>query len=292
MSEVSNPKDKFADVPVRVRSWGYIVLVLAIAFVSQATSLLFVSWLTFQGLREFMKMFVPNFSFALPFAVVAGLLQLLLLIYCSYGTYLSWAALLCVGIGLFFRLGQKTTMSAAIGMAFGAAACLFAFSQLAFIRAVEIHQDKFMGLRLVAYIIVLTELNDVFQYLMGKFFGKRRIVPRISPNKTVAGCIGGIGLTVILSNILGYLLLPFGDLICFSALGLLFGILGFCGDVLFSFLKRKTGVKDTGTLIPGHGGLLDRIDSLLFNAPVIYGVICLVSQNQHLMAQISYLKSH
>jgi len=276
MSEVSNSKDKFADVPVRVRSWGYIVLVLAIAFVPQTIALLFVSWLTFQGMREFMKMFVPNFSLALPFAIVTGLLQLILLIYCSYSAYLCWATLLCIGVGLFFRLGQKTALGVAIGMTFGSAACLLAFSQLAFIRAVEINQDELMGLRLVAYIIVLTELNDVFQYLMGKFFGKRKIVPRISPNKTVAGCIGGIGLTVILSNILGYLLLPFGDFICFSLLGLLFGSLGFCGDVLFSFLKRKTGVKDTGTLIPGHGGLLDRIDSLVFNAPVFYGLICLI----------------
>lgn len=276
MSEVSNPKDKFADVPVRVRSWGYIVFVLAIAFVPQTTSLLFVSWLTFQGMREFMKMFVPNFSFALVSAIVTGLLQLILLNYCSYTGYVFWATLLCLGIGLFFRLAQKTAMGATIEMTFGAAACLLAFSQLVFIRAVEIHQNEWMGLRLVAYIIVLTELNDVFQYLMGKFFGKRKIVPRISPNKTVAGCIGGIGLTIILSNILGYLLLPFGDFICFSLLGLLFGVLGFCGDVLFSFLKRRTGVKDTGTLIPGHGGLLDRIDSLLFNAPVFYGLICLI----------------
>ncbi|WP_343564965.1 phosphatidate cytidylyltransferase [Sphingobacterium sp.] len=277
MSEVSNPKDKFADVPVRVRSWGYIVLVLAIAFVPQMTSWLFVSWLSFQGMREFMKMFVPNFSLGLPFAIVVGLLQLILLIYCSYSGYLCSAALLCLGIGLFFRMGQKTTVRAAIGIAFGAAACLLAFSQLAFIRAVEIHQNEWMGLRLVTYIIVLTELNDVFQYLMGKCFGKRKIVPRISPNKTVAGCVGGIGLTVILSNILGYLLLPFGDFSCFSLLGLLFGVLGFCGDVLFSFLKRRTGIKDTGTLIPGHGGLLDRIDSLLFNAPVFYGLICLIA---------------
>ncbi|WP_293944287.1 MULTISPECIES: phosphatidate cytidylyltransferase [unclassified Sphingobacterium] len=292
MNEVSNPNGKFADVPVRVRSWGYIVLVLAFAFVPQTTSLLFVSWLTFQGMREFMKMFVPKFNEALSFAVVVSLVQLFLLYSCSYGAYLSLAGLLCIGIGLFFGLIQRTAKVATIGMTFGAAACLLAFSQLAFIRAVEINNGALMGLELVAYIVVLTELNDVFQYLMGKFFGKRKIVPRISPNKTVAGCVGGIGLTVMLSNILGYLFLPFGDFICFSALGLLFGILGFCGDVLFSFLKRKTGVKDTGTLIPGHGGLLDRIDSLLFNAPVFYGVICLVSQNQHLMAQISYLKSH
>lgn len=276
MNEAANPNGKFADVPVRVRSWGYIILVLAIAFVPARTSVLFVCWLTFQGMCEFVRMFVPKFRMALLFALVVGLVELGFLYYCSYAAYLSWASLLCVGIGLFFLLGQKTGIKATIGLFFGAGACLLAFSQLSFIRAVGLDHNDLLGLKLVAYIIVLTELNDVFQYLMGKFFGKRKIVPHISPNKTVAGCVGGIALTIILSNILGYLLLPFGNFAVFSVLGLIFGFLGFCGDVLFSYLKRKTGVKDTGTLIPGHGGLLDRIDSLLFNAPVFYGLICLI----------------
>nr|WP_256602797.1 phosphatidate cytidylyltransferase [Sphingobacterium multivorum] len=153
------------------------------------------------------------------------------------------------------------------------------FSHLAFIRSIKMDGIAFLGLKLIGYIVVLTELNDVFQYLMGKFFGKRKIVPRISPNKTIAGCVGGIGLTIILSNLLGYFLLPFQNFLYFSLFGLFFGILGFWGDVLFSYLKRKAGVKDTGTLIPGHGGLLDRIDSLIFNAPLFYALIILLLGN-------------
>ncbi|BFO64871.1 hypothetical protein KCF3NO3_08540 [Chryseobacterium sp. KCF3-3] len=121
----------------------------------------------------------------------------------------------------------------------------------------------------IIFIVVVTELNDVFQYLMGKFFGKHKITPQISPNKTLEGLIGGVFLTVILSNILGYFLLETG-ILTNSILGIVLGISGFLGDIFMSYIKRKTGVKDTGNLLPGHGGLLDRMDSLVFNAPLFF----------------------
>ncbi|WP_333865904.1 phosphatidate cytidylyltransferase [Sphingobacterium sp.] len=270
---MADANGKFADVPVRVRSWGYIVLVLAVAFVPSTLSPLFVAWITYQGMREFAHLFIPEFKTSpFPFLFLA-LLQALLLYFCSYREYLLLASFLCLGLILLFRFGLKAKNEALLGMFFGAMACLLGFSHLAFIRAIKMDNDVLLGLKLIGYIVVLTELNDVFQYLMGKFFGRRKIVPRISPNKTIAGCIGGISLTIILSNLLGYFLLPFQNFLYFSLFGLLFGILGFWGDVLFSYLKRKADVKDTGTLIPGHGGLLDRIDSLIFNAPLFYVLI-------------------
>jgi phosphatidate cytidylyltransferase len=273
---MADANGKFADVPVRVRSWGYIVLVLAVAFVPSKLSPLFVAWITYQGMREFAHLFIPEFKMS-PFVFLfMALLQALLLYFCSYREYLLLASFLCLGLILFFRFGLKAKSGALFGMIFGAVACLLGFSHLAFIRAIKMDNDVLLGLKLIGYIVVLTELNDVFQYLMGKFFGRRKIVPRISPNKTIAGCIGGISLTIILSNLLGYFLLPFQNFLYFSLFGLLFGILGFWGDVLFSYLKRKASVKDTGTLIPGHGGLLDRIDSLIFNAPVFYALIMAV----------------
>ncbi|MDR0265878.1 MAG: phosphatidate cytidylyltransferase [Sphingobacterium sp.] len=270
---MADANGKFADVPVRVRSWGYIVLVLAVAFIPSTLSPLFVAWITYQGMREFAHLFIPEFKRStFPYLFMA-LLQALLLYFCSYREYLLLASFLCLGLIVFFRFGLKAKNGALLGMFFGAMACLLGFSHLAFIRAIKMDNDVLLGLKLIGYIVVLTELNDVFQYLMGKFFGRRKIVPRISPNKTIAGCIGGISLTIILSNLLGYFLLPFQNFLYFSLFGLLFGILGFWGDVLFSYLKRKADVKDTGTLIPGHGGLLDRIDSLIFNAPLFYVLI-------------------
>ena len=276
---MADANGKFADVPVRVRSWGYIVLVLAVAFVPATLSPLFVSWITFQGMREFARMFIPEGKTQPLVFLCMALLQALLLYFCSYRAYLLLASFLCLGTALFFKYGLKVKKGAVFGLFLGAVACLLAFSHLAFIRSIKVDGNPFLGLKLIGYIVVLTELNDVFQYLMGKFFGKRKIVPRISPNKTIAGCVGGISLTIILSNLLGYFLLPFQNFLYFSLFGLFFGILGFWGDVLFSYLKRKTGVKDTGTLIPGHGGLLDRIDSLIFNAPLFYALIILLLGN-------------
>jgi phosphatidate cytidylyltransferase len=276
---MADANGKFADVPVRVRSWGYIVLVLAVAFVPATLSPLFVAWITFQGMREFARMFIPEGKTQPLVFLCMALLQALLLYFCSYRAYLLLASVLCLGTALFFKYGLKVKKGAVFGLFLGAIACLLAFSHLAFIRSIKMDGNAFLGLKLIGYIVVLTELNDVFQYLMGKFFGKRKIVPRISPNKTIAGCVGGISLTIILSNLLGYFLLPFQNFLYFSLFGLFFGILGFWGDVLFSYLKRKTGVKDTGTLIPGHGGLLDRIDSLIFNAPLFYALIILLLGN-------------
>lgn len=273
---MADANGKFADVPVRVRSWGYIVLVLAVAFVPSTLSPLFVAWITYQGMREFAHLFIPEFKTSLLVFLFMALLQALLLYFCSYREYILLASFLCLGFALFFRFGLKAKNGALFGLFFGAVACLLGFSHLAFIRAIKMDNNILLGLKLIGYIVVLTELNDVFQYLMGKFFGRRKIVPRISPNKTIAGCIGGISLTIILSNLLGYFLLPFQNFLYFSLFGLLFGVLGFWGDVLFSYLKRKADVKDTGTLIPGHGGLLDRIDSLVFNAPVFYALIMAV----------------
>lgn len=109
--------------------------------------------------------------------------------------------------------------------------------------------------------------------MTGKLFGKHKIMPRISPNKTAEGFVGGIILTTCLANGLGIWLLSQGNPLIYSLLGVGISLLGIGGDLYMSGVKRKAGVKDTGNLIPGHGGLLDRIDSLTFVAPVFYWVI-------------------
>ncbi len=117
-------------------------------------------------------------------------------------------------------------------------------------------------------VVVVTQLNDIFQYLWGKSLGKKLIVPRISPTKTWVGFWGG----VITSGLLACWTAPYFveiDRICALIVGLIIGCLGFLGDITVSFFKRQCTIKDFGAFLPGHGGLLDRIDSLLYVLPVI-----------------------
>ena len=105
----------------------------------------------------------------------------------------------------------------------------------------------------------------MFQYISGNILGKRKITPKISPNKTVEGLIGGIILTTLTATLLKNFVninfqVKFIPYIC---------LIGFIGDVFISALKRKVNLKDSGTLLLGHGGILDRIDSLIFTAPII-----------------------
>ena len=122
---------------------------------------------------------------------------------------------------------------------------------------------------LVLLLVMLTAMNDIAQYLWGKRFGNKKICPTISPNKTWAGLVGGVATTVILTAVFfsGMLAMALSTSI---TIGLLIGVGGFLGDILISLYKRRVGVKDSGTLLPGHGGLLDRVDSLCLTAPLLY----------------------
>lgn len=122
------------------------------------------------------------------------------------------------------------------------------------------------------YLYALTALNDIAQFISGTVFGRHRIAPGISPNKTWQGLAGGVAVTLLLSLTLGrYLALADARHLALYAVLLSLG--GFCGDMLFSAAKRAYGVKDFSQLIPGHGGILDRVDSLVVTAPLLYFLI-------------------
>jgi phosphatidate cytidylyltransferase len=128
------------------------------------------------------------------------------------------------------------------------------------------------GAALILYLVVLTQGNDVAQYLWGKWLGKSKVVPKVSPNKTWAGLIGGVLTTVGLAYLLAPWLTPLTPWHTLFS-GLIIGLGGFIGDVNISALKRDLGVKDSGQTIPGHGGILDRVDSLMFTAPMFFHFI-------------------
>lgn len=261
---MNNEENKFADVPLRVKTWIYIIIVFALGISHPFAMKIFVSWIAFQNFYEFLRLFKINSNPIIP-SIFVGISQFFLLHFFNLENYFLYSLALSLIVLIYFSF-LKTSFQQILKIMIALIVCLFAFPHLYFIR------EKFSGINSIIFIVVVTELNDVFQYLMGKFFGKHKITPQISPNKTLEGFIGGVFLTVILSNILGFFLLETTILVN-SMLGLILGISGFFGDVFISYLKRKANTKDTGNLLPGHGGLLDRMDSLIFNAPLFFWLL-------------------
>ncbi|GJL62622.1 MAG: phosphatidate cytidylyltransferase [Nitrospirales bacterium] len=134
---------------------------------------------------------------------------------------------------------------------------------------------------LIFFVIVVTWAADTGGYYIGASIGKRPIAPRLSPKKTVEGFIGGIIFSVALAILSHFWFLPSISLHHCLIIGILLACVGLLGDLAESAFKRNAGVKDSGSLIPGHGGILDRIDSLLLTAPTFYYYMLLTNGPGH-----------
>ncbi len=132
--------------------------------------------------------------------------------------------------------------------------------------AVHARSGWAVTLLLLATVVV----SDSAQYYSGRAFGRHPLAPVISPKKTIEGAIGGVLAAALFMALAGSRVLVGEAVIPLALLGLAIAIVGICGDLFESSLKRRAGVKDSSTLIPGHGGVLDRIDALLFATPVFY----------------------
>lgn len=143
----------------------------------------------------------------------------------------------------------------------------FLFSHLLFI-------EKLKYGNIILWLPFLTAwFTDTFAYFVGIYMGKVKLCPKISPKKTVEGALGGIAGSIVFSIVSGIVINNLGvniKIIHFVITGLLCGIASEVGDLTASYIKRYTGIKDFGNIIPGHGGILDRFDSILFTVPVIY----------------------
>lgn len=149
---------------------------------------------------------------------------------------------------------------------------IFSLSHIAYMLALPEIQGYTAGNGgMVLWLVLVTELNDIFQFTWGKTLGKHKILPSVSPNKTVEGFIGGLISSTIVGYLLSYLLPVEAPKAALLAAVMAFT--GFMGDVTVSAIKRDVGVKDMGSSIPGHGGVMDRIDSLAFNSLVCFHLI-------------------
>jgi len=260
----------------RINSWWVMVAVVFTALmIGQVASLIFFAVLSFIALREIFSI--------LPVRITDR--RLILALYLMVPLQYYWIATDWYGMFIVFipvylfllipfgllMLGETKGFIRAVGSyQWAIMTTVFAISHVAYLLMLPADQNAAGGgVGLVLYLVFLTQFNDVAQYIWGKKFGERKIVPTISPNKTWAGFLGGVATTTLLGGALATLLTPLSFWQGLAA-GLLIGIAGFIGDLTISAVKRDLRIKDTSQLIPGHGGILDRIDSLMYTAPLFF----------------------
>ena len=146
--------------------------------------------------------------------------------------------------------------------------CLYALSHVPALLYLQIEGYQGRSMLLIAWLIFVVQLSDVLQYVWGKLLGRHLIAPALSPSKTWEGFVGGVASATLVGAALWWLT-PFSPLQA-AGMALVTTLMGFCGGLVMSAIKRDRGVKDWGGLIAGHGGVLDRIDSLIFAAPVFF----------------------
>jgi phosphatidate cytidylyltransferase len=135
---------------------------------------------------------------------------------------------------------------------------------------IRLRNDFQEGSNLVFFLLLVVWLGDTGAYYVGRQFGKHKLSPRISPKKTIEGLMGGVTFSIIAAVVIHYTFFPKFPLLHAIIAGMILSVAGVIGDLAESMWKRSADVKDSGTLIPGHGGFLDRFDSILFTAPILY----------------------
>jgi phosphatidate cytidylyltransferase len=219
------------------------------------------------GISEFYRMALPDRKPELFLAALAGSALIFVPFSGSDKVIISAIGLLFVLFSFVFLFRVRTIETAAHEVAFA----LLAFLYIPFMlmHLVLLRQTDF-GVQWLFVIMLIVMTNDSAAYYTGSAFGKNRLYPLVSPKKSIEGAIGGLigslGGTM-LAKFTFFPQLSFRDAIVTA---LVIGMVGQAGDLFESLLKRSFGVKDSGSLIPGHGGVLDRLDSILFAAPITY----------------------
>lgn len=268
--------EKHAELVARVNSWWVMILIFSLAIIiSTRLAIILFALISFLALKEYLAMITTRRADrrVVFWAFLAIPLQF-------YWVAIGWYGMFIIFIPVYLSLliparmvliGETQGFLKAAGtLHWGLMMTVFSISHAAYLLALPDNPAAPAGgAGLLFYLVFLSQFNDVAQYTWGKLFGKRPVVPKVSPKKTVEGLLGGVLTTTLIGWLIAPYLTPLSGWWAVLA-GLIIGLSGFFGDVVISAIKRDIGVKDSGNLIPGHGGIMDRIDSLTFTAPLFF----------------------
>jgi phosphatidate cytidylyltransferase len=267
-----------ANLNMRLGAWWWMTVLFGVTLLSgEVGSLVLFALISLLALREYITL-VPtrrgdHRALFWSFFLITPLQYYLIAIH--------WYGMFAIFIPVWVFLLLPTRMSIAgetehfleraAKMQWGLMVCVYCVSHAPALLMLPMTGANAGGAKLLLYLVIVDQMSDVLQYCWGKLAGRHKIAPLVSPNKTLEGTVGG-GLSAVALGVGLRGLTPFNSWAA-AGISLAIVVMGFAGGLTMSAIKRDRGVKDYGTLIRGHGGILDRIDSLCFAAPVFFHLV-------------------
>lgn len=264
-----------ANLNDRLRAWWVMCAVFAVALlIGPAGAVLLFALISFLALREFITLIPTRHgdhrALLWVFFIVMPIQYWLV--------WRDWYGLFSIFIPVyvFLLLPTRTALAGdterflerTATIQWALMICVYCVSYAPALLTLDLPGDQGDNAALLLFLIIVVQGSDVMQYVWGKLFGRRRIAPTVSPNKTWEGFLGGIASATLIGTALSWAT-PFAPWQA-ALMSLVIALMGFAGGLTMSAIKRDRGIKDFGTLLSGHGGILDRIDSLCFAAPVFF----------------------
>jgi len=271
------PHGSIDNLNARIRAWWVMVVVVGIALAfGKAGVIVLFGFVSFFALREFITIaytrrgdhlaLAMSFFFFLP-------LQYYLVWDGWYGMYsilIPVYAFLALPIAASLSQDSTRFLERTAKVQWGLMITVYCISHVPALLTLRIPKYEGREALLIVFLVLVVQGSDVLQYVWGKLFGRHKIAPQLSPSKTVEGFVGGVLSATVLGAAL-YWITPFAVWQA-ALMALLIAVLGFFGGLVLSAIKRDRGIKDWGAMIEGHGGMLDRMDSVTFAAPIFFHV--------------------
>ncbi len=259
----------------RINAWWIMAILIAIAFIAGRIGVLVLfAFCSFAALREFVTLTntrrADHWALAAAFFVVLPIQYFLLWTenHGIFSVFIPVYAFLLMPIIAVLRGDTQHFLVRIAEVQWALMICVFCASHVPALLTLTIPGYDGRNVLLIAFLVIVVQLSDVLQYVWGKLFGRTKVAPNLSPSKTVEGFVGGVASATLIGAGLWWIT-PFTPAQA-GLMAFVIAMMGFFGGLVMSAIKRDRGVKDWGHLIDGHGGLIDRLDSVVFSAPIFF----------------------